>query len=174
MIGRLDITSVVKTLGVHFDLQNNFTSQYECMWNKLEDISIKLKGIAFDQTNAIKHYNRFIMPRAAFGCVVINADAPEMKNMQERMERMIVQSLKMPEKMSRKLLQMKKEDGGFGMVNFLHRCNMVKLKKLIGALRINNNIGKIIRKQIEVLQAYSGFSTNVMEINASTKFWKLQ
>ena len=29
VIGRLDIASVVKTLGAHFDLQNNFTSQYE-------------------------------------------------------------------------------------------------------------------------------------------------
>lgn len=80
----------------------------------------------------------------------------------------------MPEKMSRKLLHMKKEDGGFGMVNFLHRCNMVKLKKLIGAMRINNDIGKRIRKQIEVLQACSGFSINAMEINANMKFWKSQ
>ena len=66
---------------------------------------------------------------------------------------------------------MKKEDGGHGMINFINTCNVVKIKKFIGSIRMRNNVGKRIKKQIEVLQMHSGFSTNIMKIKDDVKFW---
>ena len=59
IIGRLSIESVIKTLGVYFDLRNSFELQFELMWNKLENASVKLQNVKFNQSNVIKCCNHF-------------------------------------------------------------------------------------------------------------------
>ena len=91
-------------LGAYFDLRNAFTSHFECIWDKLNDISVKLQNIKFNQTNAIKCYNHFIIPKTAFGCIVIDIDREEIVRIKENVERMMIRSLKTPEKTSKKSL----------------------------------------------------------------------
>ena len=59
----MDAKKEAKTLGVNFDLRNDFKSQYECVWDKITDINIKLKSIKLSQKNVIKQCNHFIVPR---------------------------------------------------------------------------------------------------------------
>ena len=103
IIGRLLNESVIKTLGAYFDLRNSFTSHFECVWDKLNDISVKLQNIKFNQNNVIKHCNHFIIPKIAFGCVVIQADNIEIKKMQMHMEKMIAAITKLKTLLKRAL-----------------------------------------------------------------------
>ena len=86
IIGRLSNESAINTLGTHFDLKNSFASHFECAWDKLTNISMKLQSIKFNQQNAIKHCNYFIAPKPAFGCTVVDFDREEMIKTKKHME----------------------------------------------------------------------------------------
>ena len=102
---------------------------------------MKLRNVNFNQHNVEKHYNHLMMPDAAFGCIVIDSDRTEVDNMKKHLEKLLMQSLKTPEKTSRNILHMLKEDGGHGLVDFIHMCNVTKLKKAIGSIREKINLG---------------------------------
>ena len=94
--------------------------------------------------------------------------------MKPRRERMIMQSLQTPEKISRKLLCMLKEDGGHGIIKFMNMCNVFKI-------RVSKSLWKV-RRSLLVLRSVSEgqmcslcrWDTFLSGPRSSQVFWYLQ
>ena len=162
-----------RTIGVRISPSGEQQTEYEHKLGQTRGFARGMSGSHLTKSEARKAYKTVYVPMIAYSLGVTTLPENKLNKLQLMAEEAYLPKIGMNRKFPKRVLRGPQEYGGMGDPSYYTIQGYKQLQLLIGHVRDNDEVGTMIRQEIELLQITAGVSKPIMhrESDSEWKHW---
>ena len=162
-IPRIQPTDAEKRLGIHYSVDGSWAYEYKRWLSFSKDYAWKIRTARLDRLGGLQAYKTLWCSKFRYGAPIFGFNKRQAINIQKRIIGNSLAVAGYNSKMPRAVVFGPATFGGMSWESPYSILCHEQIKMVIGSIRINDTVGKLIRIQLTWLQITAGHSTPLLE-----------
>ena len=168
----LDVRESTKTLGVFMSPALDWKDEFSYVKRKMETSITKLMNTELAIYQVYMYFNVYMLTNVFYGCGIVKFTEEEIRVLKDIYEKPMVQKLSLGVNFPRKLLYVRKDALGVGLMEPQTVIDLLAIKLYVGNKRREQELGGIINVHEDMGFWDSGLKRECQMQSAGVEYWK--
>ena len=169
-IPKVTPSAAEKRLGIRYSLDGKWTGEYKYWLEYTKDFAQRVRRARLDRIGGYHAYHTLWCSKFRFSSPVVGFTIKQLSRLQQLIVGKCLSAAGYNSKMPRAVVFGTGKYGGMSWASPHYILMVEQIKILIGSLRLQDTVGRILDIQLKWLQLFSGISTPVLEYEKSIPY----